>query len=341
MRRLFLLSSVAVLMLSTLPPAPAAGPAATCFGQPADIVGDGGDNLLMGTAGDDVIQGRGGDDTIDGKGGNDLICGGAGIDIITGGSGNDLIVGGSGKDVLRGNGGRDAIAGLRGGDVANGGTGRDVIIGGDGNDTMKGRGGGDYIEGNKGAADKARGGANRDWCKAESKTSCEGPAGPWRLKPNGIGPIDFGTPTDTALVEFALFGDPADEGDPDFDSGWVPAFSPWGTCPNDEVRMVRWGNLRTFFTRSGLTEGTFFFWDVVNTAGYEDLKLSTPQGLRLGHTRGQLELLYKKVNVDYIDPFDIWHFYTQGNPSGVTGSLDDGTFGAVITHLQGGIGCGE
>jgi Ca2+-binding RTX toxin-like protein len=215
-----------------------------------------------------------------------------------------------------------------------------VISGGRGNDTMRGKSGGDYIVGNDGT-DSANGGLNRDWCDAENETSCEGPAGPFRLKPNGIGSIPFGTPTDTALVEFALLGDPMLEGAPDEDSGWVDSFSIWGTCPNDEVRMVRWGNLRTFFTRTGLTEGEFFFWDVSNGIGYEDLKLATPKGLRLGHTRGQLELLYKHVDVVYIDVFDIWHFYTQNNPSGVTGSLEDGGLGAVIIYLQGGIGCGE
>ena len=105
--------------------------------------------------------------------------------------------------------------------------------------------------------------------------------------------------------------------------------------------MVRWGNLRTFFTRTGLTEGEFFFWDVISWGGYEDNQLATPQGLRLGHTRGQLELLYNQVDVEYIDVFDFWHFYTQGNTSGVTGTLEDGSMGAIITYLQGGIGCGE
>jgi len=344
-RRLILLGSVAVLIIAVVPAAPAAEQAAaplvtSCFGLNANIIGDGGDNHLVGTAAADVIQGNGGDDIIEGKGGNDVLCGGEGADDISGGSGNDFIRGGPGGDDIRGNAGRDALAGLKGWDDIIGSKGRDVIIGGRGNDDGRGKSGPDYIEGNQGN-DEARGGKNRDWCKAETEASCEGPAGPWRLKPTGIGSIPFGTATDIALVEFALLGDPMDEGDPDEDSGWVDSFSPWGTCPGDEVRMVRWGNVRTFFTRTGLTEGEFFFWDVISSGGYEDKKLATPQGLRLGHTRGQLELLYNQVDVEYIDVFDFWHFYTQGNQSGVTGTLEDGTMGAIITYLQGGVGCGE
>ncbi len=52
-------------------------------------------------------------------------------------------------------------------------------------------------------------------------------------------------------------------------------------------------------------------------------------------------MLYKVTSVEYLDPFDIWHFYVKGNPSGISGTLSDGTYGATITYLQGGIGCGE
>lgn len=342
MRRLLLLAAATSLFLSVVPALPAAVLATTCYGETATMVGDAGDNVLMGTAGDDVIQGNGGNDTIDGLGGNDLLCGGGGTDIIRGGPGHDTIFGGSGPDSLWGQGGRDAIAGLTGNDILVGGHARDVIMGNKGNDKMWGKSGGDYIEGNLGANDGANGGIHQDWCFAEHRTSCEGPAGPWRLRSTGIGNINFGTPTDFALVEFALLGDPMLEGDPDEDSGWISAFnSPYGVCPNDQVRMVRWGNLRTFFTRSGLTEGTFFTWQVVGFGGYEDNRLATANGLRLGDTRGQLELLYKVLSVEFVDPFNFWHFYTQGNQSGITGTLSDGTFGATVTHLQGGIGCGE
>lgn len=341
MRRIFLLAAVATVILTAAPSIPAAE-LATCFGETATIAGDAGDNVLMGTAGDDVIDGGAGDDSIFGMGGNDLICGGAGNDLIKGGTGHDLIFGEADGDTIYGQQGMDAISGLKGNDELIGGGGRDVIVGNRGSDLMLGRNGGDHIEGNLGANDFANGEAQKDWCIAETTLFCEGPHDPFRLKANGIGNIPFGTPTDFALVELALMGDAANEGDPDEDSGWIPAGnSPYGVCPGDQVRMVRWGNVRTFFTRVGLAEGEFFHWQVVSFGGFEDKRLATPNGLRLGDKRGQLELLYKVVDVEFDDVFLFWHFYTQGNQSGITGNLSDGTYGAEITFLSGGIGCGE
>ncbi len=341
MRRLFLIGSVAALVLTSSPALPAEE-LVSCFGEAPDIMGDGGNNILMGTAGPDVIWGGGGSDTIDGLGGDDIICGGKGNDTIEGGTGHDLILGGPGVDTIMGQNGMDALAGLRGGDEIIGGGGRDVLIGNKGNDTLRGRAGGDHLEGGAGAGDFSHGGANRDWCTSETKVSCEGPHGPFRLKANGIGQIPFGTPTDFALVELALMGDPDLEGAPDEDSGWVEAGnSPWGVCPNDEVRMVRWGNVLTFFTRTGLSEGSFFHWQVRGFGGYKDMKLATPQGLRVGDKRGQLELLYNVVSVFLVDPFNFWRFVVADNPTGISGTISNDLIGGEITYMQAGIGCGE
>ncbi len=341
-RLLLFLGTVVVLIFTSAPHISAAGGANTCFGKLATIVGSPGDDVLVGTPGDDVIQGLGGHDVIHGKAGHDLLCGGTGDDTIRGGLGRDLIIGGAGADTIRGQQGRDALSGLSGADLLVGGPLRDVALGHGNNDILAGGAGGDFLDGKLGVADQADGGINRDWCKAENEVSCEGPAGPFRLKANGLGGIGFGTPTDIALVEFALLGDPADEGDPDEDTGWIDApTSPFGVCPGDEVRMVRWGNVRTFFTRVGLTEGEFFTWQVDGFGGFADKRLVTPNGLRLGDTRGQLELLYKVLNVEFLEPFGFWHFYAQNNPSGISGTLSDGSFGAGIQFMQGGIGCGE
>ncbi len=48
----------------------------------ADIVGDGGDNLLTGTPNADVIEGRDGNDTLLGLEGDDLLSGGNGNDSL-------------------------------------------------------------------------------------------------------------------------------------------------------------------------------------------------------------------------------------------------------------------
>ncbi len=94
--------------------------AATCFGQPATIVGTPGDDTLIGTDGNDVIAGLAGNDTIDGRGGFDIICAGPGDDHITGRGG--IFFGEEGNDTIDGSGG-DLIA-------VEGGPGNDTLIGG-------------------------------------------------------------------------------------------------------------------------------------------------------------------------------------------------------------------
>jgi hypothetical protein len=96
-------------------PASAAMP--TCRGEPATIVGTGGDDRINGTSGDDVIWSGEGDDVVNGKGGNDTICLGSGDDEGRGGSGDDYILGGAGNDVLSGNKGNDTVNGGKGIDL--------------------------------------------------------------------------------------------------------------------------------------------------------------------------------------------------------------------------------
>jgi hypothetical protein len=98
--------------------------------------------------------------------------------------------------------------------------------------------------------------------------------------------------------------------------------------------MVRWGNLRTFYTRSGTGQGTFFSWDVIPTAKYEDKELITPTGVRFGDTHAQLLLRYGSLTVNSGE------FYVDGDPNGISGTLENGSYGAKIVHLQGGPGCG-
>ena len=72
-----------------------------------DIIGDGGNNILIGTNDADRIDGLGGNDTLKGFGGDDIMNGGDGNDIINAGSGDDIIDGGQGVNTLTGGGGND------------------------------------------------------------------------------------------------------------------------------------------------------------------------------------------------------------------------------------------
>jgi hypothetical protein len=308
----------------------------------------------VGTPGDDVIVGRAGRDRLDGRGGDDIICGGADHDRIDGGGGRDWISGGDGKDYLlggkkrdelRGGSGRDALAGGGAADTLRGGAQRDVIGGGGGADEMFGGSGPDMFLGG-GAVDSANGGDGVDWCGAETIVACEMLPHARELHPDGLGAQTFGSNTEAVLLEFAAaLGDPADMGDPDDDSGWIDSFSPFGTCPGTQVRVVRWGNVQIFNTRDNIAEdGEFFTVEVSDPAGNRaDKRIHTDEGLQWNDTRAQLQVIYgSRVTIEVADPFGFWLFFVDGNPSGIRGTLEsNGRYYHDVFLLGGGIGCGE
>src|SRR6478735_2510305 len=106
------------------------GPAATCRGVPATIVGTGGNDALVGTTGRDVIAAFGGDDSIASLSGRDLVCAGRGSDRVGAGTAADRVFGGAGKDRLLGRGGPDVLRGGAGGDIVKGNAGNDRLRGG-------------------------------------------------------------------------------------------------------------------------------------------------------------------------------------------------------------------
>ncbi len=133
------------------------GPAPTCGGAPATIVGTINAETIDGTAGDDVIVAGDGNDTINGLGGADSLCADAGDDTVNGGTGADFAAGGPGADVVNGNGGNDLLLGNAGGgdindvgDTINGGTGNDIVDGWVGDDTLVGGLGDDILFGEDG-----------------------------------------------------------------------------------------------------------------------------------------------------------------------------------------------
>jgi uncharacterized repeat protein (TIGR01451 family) len=123
------------------------GPAATCRGVPATVVGTGGNDALVGTTGRDVIAAFGGDDSIASLSGRDLVCAGRGSDRVGAGSAADRVFGGAGKDRLLGRGGPDVLRGGAGGDILKGNAGNDRLRGGSGTDRCVGGAGADSIRG--------------------------------------------------------------------------------------------------------------------------------------------------------------------------------------------------
>jgi uncharacterized repeat protein (TIGR01451 family) len=123
------------------------GPAATCRGAPATMIGTAGDDLITGTSGRDVIATFGGNDTIASLAGRDLVCAGSGNDYIGAGSAADRVFGGPGKDRLLGRGGPDVLKGDAGNDALKGNRGADRLRGGSGFDRCRGGAGADSIRG--------------------------------------------------------------------------------------------------------------------------------------------------------------------------------------------------
>jgi uncharacterized repeat protein (TIGR01451 family) len=123
------------------------GPARTCRGVPATLVGTRGNDVLVGGASPDVIASFGGDDTIYAFSGRDLVCAGPGRDYVGGGTAADSIFGASGGDRLVGRGGPDLLRGSAGDDVLKGNRGADRLRGGSGSDRCRGGTGLDSIRG--------------------------------------------------------------------------------------------------------------------------------------------------------------------------------------------------
>ena len=125
--------------------------AASCFGEPATIVGTSGRDKLRGTPGPDVILGLGGSDLLRGFGGDDLLCGGPGGDLLRGEEGDDRLDGSQGGDVLEGDEGDDRLFGRGGTEVLLGGAGNDRLVGGRGRfDLLRGNEGNDRLAGGAG-----------------------------------------------------------------------------------------------------------------------------------------------------------------------------------------------
>jgi hypothetical protein len=160
------------------------------------------------------------------------------------------------------------------------------------------------------------------------------------LELDGVGPARFGDDAEVALAALtALLGEPND------DSGWVPAFtSPFGVCPGVEVRGVRWGPLRVLFGDQGTAARTMFTWvyasgllpagEAVGAAG----GLQTPEGIGLGSSIADLELGYPEVVVStgiYGPTFDTAVF------AGYAGTISSDGIDGFVTSLVGGAPCGE
>jgi Ca2+-binding RTX toxin-like protein len=112
------------------------------------LTGNGNPNEIHGLYGDDIVTGAGGSDQLEGESDADQVFGGTGDDLVTGGGDDDALDGGDGNDDIFGQEGDDDVFGgdgadkIRSGDDfddVDGGPGLDNIDAGSGSDTLRTR----------------------------------------------------------------------------------------------------------------------------------------------------------------------------------------------------------
>ncbi len=169
------------------------------------------------------------------------------------------------------------------------------------------------------------------------------PPGPLVLHTEGISDFFFGISAPDAIAALTALLGPPDE-----DSGWIDSFSPYGTCPGTEVRMLRWRRLQVFLTNGntpwGAAGGRHFFLyrasEWVDPVSAPDM--ATLAGIILGSSVADLQAAYGDdlvVRDDFIygplweveDPVDRW----------MSGSLTGLTPADLVRSINSGYGCGE
>jgi len=166
---------------------------------------------------------------------------------------------------------------------------------------------------------------------------------PLVLAADGLGGIDFGATPDDAIAYVAGLLGPATE-----DSGWIDALtSPYGVCPQPEVRGVQWGAFVLLFTRAETdfapagSEHLFSYYYTDNIA--PAVGLGTEENVFIGSSRAELDAAYGARLEVFEDPFGVvWH--VDRDPSrdeALSGFLSGPTGGDVVEAINGGVGCGE
>jgi hypothetical protein len=173
------------------------------------------------------------------------------------------------------------------------------------------------------------------------------PSGGLILEVDGVGAIEtfvsFGANDEGAIaaVEASL-------GDPTLDSGWIPSFSGYGTCPGDEVRGVEWDSFVMLFTKAQTafeTGGEPHFFSYYYTE--EQPGFATPDMIEIGSTVAQLKAAYDGPEFEFgefeFDPsLGFWVYERDIDAQtllwgGTTGLTDSD----LVTSINGGTGCGE
>ncbi|MGH2729201.1 MAG: hypothetical protein ACRDJI_01170 [Actinomycetota bacterium] len=167
------------------------------------------------------------------------------------------------------------------------------------------------------------------------------------LGPDGLGAVKFGA--DPEMVIHRLN---QQFGPPDEDSGYIPSFSVFGTCPGEKVRGVRWKSLLVLFT-DGATDfgrqGRRHFFEyrdqlfVTSGGSTGSLGLTTAEGIGLGSTVADLRAAYgDRLEISpHSLPGDVPRFTVEVDTGQLSGTLTGARRTDSVHAILGGFGCGE
>lgn len=164
--------------------------------------------------------------------------------------------------------------------------------------------------------------------------------------------IYFGYDDDDAVaaVEAVL-------GAPMTDSGWLDSMTDgweqFGVCPSPNVRGVSWGEGGTISLQLLFTDGDTDFWSegvehffaFYYSAAAEPTSLTTPEGIGVGSTLGDLQSVYPPADIvideAFFDPTVGFWSFDMATWTGLWGFSTGQTDTDTITSVNGGQGCGE
>jgi hypothetical protein len=167
------------------------------------------------------------------------------------------------------------------------------------------------------------------------------------LRADGIGSLRFGaTPDETIALASAALGPPI------ADSGWIDAFSVYGTCPPPVVRGVEWGGADgrfgfvLLFTRAATShrpEGGEHFFGYYYLDGDDPFGLGTPEGVFIGTTVAEAAVAYPTWSIGDDDFFGTT-WLVDDDPSDdalLYGAASGEGPDALIETINGGVTSGE
>ena len=157
----------------------------------------------------------------------------------------------------------------------------------------------------------------------------------------GETPLPYGTNDEVTIAAITPI-----LGAPSHDSGWIDAFSGYGTCPGLLVRGVEWGSFVTLYTQTEsefAAEGVPHFFSYHYTS--DDPHLETTEGVGIGSSNNTLETAHGGPSFvltpwffdeslgfwssDQFSSEQLWGISTGLNPTD------------TVSSINGGQGCGE